>query len=187
MKYIAILSLFVLAFLPFSAQAHGGVEKSAGSVVVYLTQEPLSPMVGEKVAMTFVFEDKMSGAKIENLSAELKLIDTVHDNPSQDKVILTKQVQTDANAAISFEYTFDKPNYFDVELSFSDPKTKEQEEVGFLVQTRDGSAADAADHHAGEHENKTAKSFSINTLVITLGAGIIAGWAIANYRKTDKQ
>lgn len=118
------------------AGAHGGVEKSRGNTIVYLSQEPLSPLVGEEVMMTFVLGRPTGTDRLRDLEVELTVIDTFPDDATKDQVILKETKRTDANGAIEFAYTFTKENFFDVELNYKDPSNNQEEEVGFLVQTR---------------------------------------------------
>jgi hypothetical protein len=118
-----------------SASAHGGVQKQAGDITVYLTQMPLSPIIGEDVKMTFVFSKGLN-KQVKDLDVELTLIDTFFNDATRDTVILTEKKRTDVNGAFDFVYTFDKENYFDVDLKFVDPETKEEGDIGFLVQPR---------------------------------------------------
>lgn len=130
------LLLTVIFVLPITAFAHGGVEKQSGNTTVYLTQSPLSPIVGETVQFTLVFNKGENIERLKNYPVTLSLIDTFYGDESKDKIILTQEQQTDVNGAISFEYTFNKENYFDVDLKFKDPVTGENQDTGFLIQPR---------------------------------------------------
>ena len=131
------LLVVMLALIPALTLAHGGVEKSAGAgdITVYLTQQPLSPFIGEEVRMTFVVKKDPNEA-IRNLDVELTLIDTFFNDVTKDTTISTEKMKTDANGAFDFYYTFNKENYFDVDLKFKHPETGEELDVGFLVQPR---------------------------------------------------
>lgn len=130
------ISLFPLfLFFPFFSLAHGGVSKNVGSVVVYLNQTPISPLVGENVDMNFVIRDA-SNTPVSNLPVTLKLIDTFYGDQTRDKEILRQTITTDPNGSLDFTYTFKKQNYFDVELDFLDPQTHTPQNTGFLVQPR---------------------------------------------------
>lgn len=135
---IGCLSFCCLAMLAGSLQpvhAHAGVTKTAGNVDVFLKQSPLSPFVGEKVAMTFILFHHDSTDQWRYQDVTLRLIDTFYGDESRDTTLLEQQYKTDANGVITFEYTFPKENYFDVELSFVDSAGTLQA-VGFLVQPR---------------------------------------------------
>lgn len=138
---------FFLSFLSFlycysTALAHGGFEKRTGSVIVYVKQTPVSPLVGEKVILSLSFRDE-SIPKTNNLSDQnlvswpilLTVVDTFSGDESKDKIIYQKQYKTDANGALSFEYTFSKENYFDIDLDFTDSQGNNLE-TGFLIQSR---------------------------------------------------
>lgn len=135
-KAFLLLSIAIAAVgMPLAAIAHGGVEKTTGKTSVYITQSPISPLVGETVKFTFVLKQGVN-TPLRNLPVTLTLIDTFYGDESKDKVILTEQKITDANGAFNFTYTFPKENYFDIDLQFTDPETGEKENTGFLIQPR---------------------------------------------------
>jgi hypothetical protein len=49
MRPLVYASLAALLFAPFIAAAHGGFEKIVDDYVVFVSQNPLSPLVGEEV------------------------------------------------------------------------------------------------------------------------------------------
>lgn len=127
-----------LAFsIPFFAGAHGGVSKNIGNAIVFLNQSPLSPLVGEKVDFNFVLTDPKI-VPLANTNASLTLTDTFFGDESKDKIILTKNFTTDNNGDFTFSHTFNKENYFDIDLDFKDPITGQNDSTGFLVQIRNG-------------------------------------------------
>ena len=130
---MALAGFFLLA--PFIS-AHGGVEKNAGGTTIVLQQTPLSPLVGEKVQMAFEFVTLKDLTPIPNLPVHLKLSDTYRGDESKDVVIAEADLKTDNNGAIEYDYTFNKENYFDVELNFTDSVTNQSQETGFLIQPR---------------------------------------------------
>jgi hypothetical protein len=140
MKLFLSFLILMMAF-PLLAQAHGGVSKVVGNAVVTLNQSPLSPLVGEHVMFNFKLTD-LAGQALPNVSVKLTLIDTYFGDASQDKVILQEEFKTDANGIFDFGQAFDKENYFDIDLSFNDPVSSEDEQTGFLIQPRDGPKAD---------------------------------------------
>ncbi len=137
-KIIFAVGLAVL-FIPTTTAAHGGFEKRAGDTVVYITQSPISPYVGEKVTINMVFQQYNSLDRWKNLDVQLKLIDTYYGDESRDRVVFTTTETTDVNGSLNFSYTFPKENYFDVDLSFTNPQTGKKEETGFLIQPRNKS------------------------------------------------
>lgn len=146
-KFLGILTVgLVTSFLIFQlatlAFAHGGFEKRAGNIVVSVSQDPISPLVGEKVKMYFSFRDESIPVKqslneqdLTNWPVTLSVIDTYYGDQSKDKTIFKKDLKTDANGGFSFEYTFNKENYFDIDLRLKDSQGKDQE-TGFLIQPR---------------------------------------------------
>lgn len=128
-----LLSVLLLLAIP-TAFAHAGVMKTSGTTDIVLYQSPISPLVGERVRMTFVFTEHDKNDQIRELPVVLRLIDTVYGNEAADTVILKKDVLTDANGSIAFDHVFPKQNHFDVELTFDDPTGTQT--VGFLVQPR---------------------------------------------------
>lgn len=135
MKYSWLLIFCFLAF-PVYAFAHGGVQKQAGNTTVYISQNPISPLVGEQVHITFVLKQGLN-APLRNMPVILTLIDTYYGDESRDKIILKKSETTDANGAFEFQYIFSKQNYFDVDVSFVDPTTKTRVSTGYLIQPRE--------------------------------------------------
>jgi len=117
------------------ALAHGGSSKNVGNAIVFLNQSPISPFVGEPVKMSFALTDNNYRA-LANLPVTLSLIDTYYGDATKDKTILRQSLTTDANGDFEFDYTFPKENYFDVEISFGDPKNGQNDLTGFLVQPR---------------------------------------------------
>jgi hypothetical protein len=127
---------FIAVFiLQFSGQslAHGGVEHNTADGVVTLFQTPLSPVTREYTVASFIFADK-TGSRLTNMPVKLTVTDTYYGDESKDKVILTRELQTDANGLISFGFRYPKPDYYDLDLDF-DMNGKPQE-AGFLIQVR---------------------------------------------------
>lgn len=137
--YLLLISNILLMWgNPLLLYAHGGVEKTAGGVVIVLKQDPISPLVGEKVKMNFVFIDKDNRLeRYPHFPVTLSLIDTYYGDESKDVEILRRTLKTDINGSLDFEYTFKRENYFDINFTFKDPTTKNLEETGFLIQARD--------------------------------------------------
>jgi hypothetical protein len=127
---IAAVSLI----FPAGALAHGGVFNLSNSVMVYLNQQPLSPLVGEKVELVFSVMN-VQYEPLRNTPVSLRLVETSNDS-TQDRTILTESKTTDVNGNFAYEYSFDKEGYFDVELTVADPKTSQPSIVGFLIQPR---------------------------------------------------
>lgn len=139
--YLKILfAALIMLCIPSLSNAHGGFEKRAGDTVVYITQSPISPYVGEEVHMNMVFQQYNSLDRWKNLDVQIKLIDSYYGDESKDKVILTTSEATDVNGSLNFSYTFPKENYFDVDVSFTNPQTGKREETGFLIQPRTSTA-----------------------------------------------
>ncbi len=157
MKKMFLITIIIL-FPSLVASAHGGVEKTVGSTKVILDQDPLSPLVGEKVQTTFVFLDTKTNQPLSNLDLQAHLIDTFYSDASKDKEIFSKDLKTDANGSASLEYTFQKANYFDFDLDFKD--SQGEQETGFLLQVR----------------NKNVPKY--NQLAASLILGMIIGLAI---------
>jgi hypothetical protein len=163
-----ILGLIIL-FAPSIALAHGGVSKDVGSATVYLKQSPLSPLVGEEVKFFFALAKTEGNAALRNLPIKLTLIDTYAGDESRDKTLLTKKIVTDVNGDFDFSFTFNEENYFDIDLSFADPVTGQEETTGFLVQPRVASGTLAI-------PNKETPSYSWIYAIL----GLAVGMGIAN-------
>ncbi len=134
--------LFFLFILPNLVYAHGGFQKQAGSIIISIIQDPISPFVGDKVKFSFTAIDQavqvkesLNEQELTNWPVQLTLIDSFYGDQSKDKVILRKDVTTDVNGDFSFEYTFPKEGYFDIEFTLKDSKGQVQN-TGFLVQPR---------------------------------------------------
>jgi len=174
MKKVLLVSLLALLIVPSLVLAHGGVEKSSGNTTVFLTQSPLSPLVGEKVNLTFVLG--RTGGSTERLAGVevlMTVIDTGADE-SQDKEIYSVRKTTDANGAVVLDYSFTKENFFDVELSYRDPANNRSEEVGFLVQTRSASQATSPINEQPNQPPVPMKS-DVPGLVIAFVGGLVVG------------
>lgn len=172
LAFIFFLLLTTYYLLP--VYAHGGFEKNANNTVVYITQNPTSPLVGEKIDFTFQFRDPtvvvakdLSVQNLANIPVEITIVDTVHGDESKDKVISEKTYTTDENGNINLSYTFPKENYFDIEFEYKDHLGKIQQ-TGFLVQPR-----------ALKKEVKTkeigSREIIISMLLIGFVTGIILG------------
>lgn len=170
-KIIFAVGLAVL-FIPTTAAAHGGFEKRAGDTVVYITQSPISPYIGEKVTINMVFQQYNSLDRWKNLDVQLKLIDTYYGDESKDRVVFTTTETTDVNGSLNFSYTFPKENYFDVDLSFTNPQTGKKEETGFLVQPR----------------NKIPVGFKTYALwaIPAVASGVVIGFLLKRKRKNPQ-
>lgn len=136
MKKFFVSILIVGLFFPARVFAHGGVQRTAGSVLVTLFQTPISPFVGETVNFTFVLTNSRTNQTIPRKTVRLEVIQTTVGDESKDKVVYKKEVTSDINGDISFNYTFPRTNYYDVELQFG-KEGDELTSVGFLVQPRD--------------------------------------------------
>lgn len=136
MKKVLISVFFCALIFPIQAYAHGGVEKSAGNILVTLFQTPLSPLVGEKVNFAFILTDLSKSHVFKNKNVELIVTQTTIGDPSKDKIVYTGKVQSDVNGTINFSYVFLKTNYYDIDLAFGKPND-ESKTTGFLVQPRE--------------------------------------------------
>lgn len=131
------LFILIASFLavPSLVLGHGGFQKQAGETTVYIIQNRVSPLVGEEVEFNFVLKQGLN-SPLKTTEVELAVIDTFFGDESKDKTIFNKTLKTDENGSIDFSYTFSKENYFDVELSFADPKTQKRVTTGFLIEPR---------------------------------------------------
>lgn len=138
MRRIVLLAALAVAMTtPFTSFAHGGVEKSIDNTTIFLVQNPISPLVGEKVYFNFVFAPKQNTLqRFANLPVTLKVISTYYGDETKDQTIFSKDVTTDNNGSIDFDYVFPRANYYDIELHFTDPVSKQDQATGFLIQVR---------------------------------------------------
>lgn len=134
MKKLSAILFFTILLVPVVLSAHGGVSNQAGNVVIFLNQQPLSPLVNEEVRMTFSVKDK-NFAALAGVKVSLRLIETNTD-PALDQTILTETKAADVNGNFDFSYKFSKQGYYDVELTVTDPVTQEPAVIGFLIQPR---------------------------------------------------
>jgi len=167
-RFLFILPILLLLIPKQQASAHAGFEKRVGDTVIYIKHSPISPFVGEKVTFYLSFRDdsiktnSLNDQDLKNFPVLLSVIDTYYGDESKDEVIYKKQMVTDANGGFEFEYTFDKENYFDIELEFLD-RNKNKQSVGFLIQPR-------------STNNIVYKPISDNKkLFLTFGIGLFGG------------
>jgi len=87
---LSSLIILLIIFLNFNKPsfAHGGVQKASGPVTVDIFQDPLSPLVGEKVKLSYIFNDNELKSRIPDLPVKIKVIDTFTGDEAKDKVIL---------------------------------------------------------------------------------------------------
>lgn len=170
-KNMRTILLFITTILllhpPLTAFAHGGFEKRAGDTVVYVTQTPISPFVGEKVTINMVFQKYDTFDRWKNTDIHIKLIDTFYGDETKDKTIYTRTETTDVNGSVNFSYTFEKENYFDLDISFINPQTGKVEETGFLIQPRRRSVWALSSQ---------AQQISLLTLALGVAVGILLIW-----------
>ena len=131
---LGLVNIVLFFELSSTTFAHAGVQKRNSEFIVTFYQSPISPLVGENVKVTFVVTDHNLNSQ-KGLEGRLNLIDTFYGDESKDKKILERTFKTDANGAFEFEYTFNKENYFNIELQFKGREEK-VEHVDFLVQPR---------------------------------------------------
>ncbi len=169
-----LYSFTLLLLVPASIYAHGGAAQIAGNTVVSIKQNPLSPLIGEEVSVSFVLRDRQDVSKpLPGIPVRIRLIDTFYGDESKDQIILTKNIKTDVNGAFDFSYTFNKQNYFDIDLTYDDPETGEELETGYLVYPRD--PREAADYKALP-VSVEQKEYSWILISFTSGIiGLIAG------------
>lgn len=134
MKLFLSLIFFISALIPVSSYGHGGVSNQSGDYIVFLNQQPLSPLVGEEVKFSFALKDKLFEA-LPGRVVEVDVIENKDEDPANDVKINSQEFVTDVNGSFAFAYTFPKESYYDVEISILDPAA-EPTLVGFLVQTR---------------------------------------------------
>ncbi len=161
-KKIKLFLLFTGLAIPALTYGHGGVQKQAGNTTIYISQNPISPLVGEEIEITFVLKQGLNEPLV-NADVELALIDTFYGDESRDKVILTQQKKTDANEAFEFSYRFNKESYFDVDLKFKDLKTGEIQQTGYLIQPRNRTIM---------YKNNVLVIFAVGIAGIIIGLGI---------------
>jgi hypothetical protein len=134
MKKLLSVLFLVLLSLPGMLLAHGGVSNQSGDVIVFLTQQPLSPLLNEDVRMTFAVKT-LDLVVMPGVNVNLRLIETNSDS-AQDKTIASETKTADVNGNFDFTYKFTKEGYYDIELVVPDPVTGEPAVMGFLVQPR---------------------------------------------------
>lgn len=133
---ILFFVLAIFLFIPRIVSAHGGVEKTAGNVLVTLFQTPLSPLVGENVTFSYILTDLSKNHVLKNKYARLVITKTYTGDENKDKVVFTKMVRSDVNGTITFSYSFPTTNYYDIDLEFG-KQNDETNTTGFLVQPRE--------------------------------------------------
>lgn len=174
-KKIAVSAALFLFLFPSITFAHGGFQKQAGSVIVSIIQNPISPFVGEKVTFSFSLIDtavpikqSLDEQNLANWPVKLTLIKSFVGDQSRDRVILQKNLTTDVNGDFSFEYSFPEEAYYDIEFSLKDAKGQTQE-TGFIIQPR--------------MPKTVEKGSNLLTGLIGFTLGIVAGIFVVKFSK----
>lgn len=132
----SVIIVFIALCAPAISSAHGGFEKGVDDFRIFVNQDPISPLVGESVT-TYIQVMTQEIKPIPDLPVTITLIDTAFDDEPNDEVVYVKHYRTNINGSLNFDYTYDKENYFDIEVSFKDPQTGRDEQTGYLVLPRD--------------------------------------------------
>ena len=125
--------------LPLPSFAHNENENSSDEHIVEVSQDPLSPLMGEKVRIEFIIKDKQ-GIPAANLGGELtvkkrnnrKLVG--NDTKQDVDIVYQRSDSTDRQGTIEISYLFKDEGIYDVEFSW-DKETK-KDSVGKLIQVR---------------------------------------------------
>jgi hypothetical protein len=135
----AIIFLFVFLLLPNHALAHTGQEQAIGNYKVEISQNPLSPFVGENVQVTFTLENS-AGKALEGLKGKIVIKETTiklyeeKDTELGSKIIYEENGITDTSGNVGISYKFKKEGVYDVEYIWGN---NENESAGQLIFVRE--------------------------------------------------
>jgi hypothetical protein len=140
MKYISIILLFILIIFSINhVSAHTELPQPIGEYKVNISQDPLSPFVGEEIKVIFTLEDK-NGSQVKSLKGTVKINKhavekyTSGDSESEVHEIYEQAIITDNNGKAVISYSFKEEGYYDVEFIWG---KEESESVGRLISVRE--------------------------------------------------
>lgn len=137
-----LIATFILLSLHFSSiliSAHENNDIIAKDYKVSIKHEPLSPLAGEEVKVTFELETQ-GGIKPANFNGKFII---KKETSLENKVIYQKAAQTDANGVAGIRYKFSEEGYYDIEYIWGDDPEKDS--AGVLLQVREATSFFAKD------------------------------------------
>ncbi|MBI2984151.1 MAG: hypothetical protein HYY50_00810 [Candidatus Kerfeldbacteria bacterium] len=133
--FVKSLLISLVLLWPVTALAHGGVQQHVGDTHVTLIQQPLSPLVGEPVQLSFVVSDQDS-QPLPKESLTVRVIETSPD-ANRDREVARTQLTTDSNGVAAWNFVFPAERLYDLALDLPDATTDNDHAIGFLVEPRD--------------------------------------------------
>jgi len=146
MKYL----IFIMLFSPVFVFAHTSDERYVDGYIVDLSTAPIAPWVGEKMGMSFVFRDALTGrATTSVVSAQMEIDALLRANGKAPEVIFSNTVPYVVHeGGFTIDYAFQEEGTFDMHLTFLDSSGREHL-AGFRKQVRTGELASTSAHGLG--------------------------------------
>lgn len=135
-----LLALFVA---PLLASAHTSDQRYQDGYIVDLSTAPVSPWVGEKMGMSFVFRDPTSGVSTSSVVSAEWSIDalTRENNKIQETIFVSPKLEV-VNGGFVTDFTFTEVGTYDLHLLFMDTEGQTHS-TGFRKQVRNGEVGTA--------------------------------------------
>ncbi len=134
MKYF----LFALIFIPMYALAHTSDERYVDGYIVDLSTAPVAPWVNEKMGMSFVFRDPITGVSTTTvLRARMSIDALMRANNKLQEVVFESEDFPVLDGGFVTSHVFTEEGTYDIHLLFVDNSGKEHL-AGFRKQVRSG-------------------------------------------------
>lgn len=144
--YDVMMKYFVLCALlyPMVLVAHTSDQRYQDGVIIDLSTAPVAPWVGEKVGMSFVFRDAMTGlASTTIVSASVYIDALMREGNKIQEVVYESPVMQVEQGGFVMEHVFQEVGTYDMHVQFED-RDGVVRETGFRKQVRQGEATDVA-------------------------------------------
>jgi|GEM_PF-2686871 len=172
MKHFFLL-LLVLCVPPLFASGHTSDQRYHDGYIVDLSSAPVAPWVGEKVGLSFVFRDPISGLATSSIvSAEWSVDALMRENNKTQETIFVSSVFEVRDGGFVTDYVFTEEGTYDMHLIFTDVDGKERT-TGFRKQVRNGAV-----------ENTIPAKTHVAFLSITLIFSIL-GFVLGRFSRTS--
>jgi hypothetical protein len=142
--YLMLRALLFITFsllIPIGVFAHTSDERYVDGFIVDLSTAPVSPWVGEKVGMSFVFRDPISlraTTSVREVTIEIDAL--MRPRTKVQEVIFQSQQFIVERGGFVMSYVFTEEGTYDLHATFIDAEGKKHI-AGFRKQVRDGGGA----------------------------------------------
>lgn len=141
MRYL--LFILLLWFFPYMVAAHTSDQRYQDGYIVDLSTAPVAPWVGEKVGMSFVFRDPMSGlATTSVVSASYSIDALMREKSKVQETVFQSATFPVTTGGFVADHVFTEVGTYDLHLAFIDAEGKEHT-TGFRKQVRSGGGGEA--------------------------------------------